>query len=126
MTATQKKPTWIDLKRQLIELDRPALLGLIQDVYSTSKDNQAFLHARFALGEDVLEPYKAIIDRWVCPDVMRNQVISVAKGKKAISDYGQLEATIRRFDPTLAGGFAARPHRGMTENMLTSPGIDHP
>lgn len=126
MTATQKKPTWIDLKRQLIELDRPALLGLIQDVYSTSKDNQAFLHARFALGEDVLEPYKAIIDRWVCPDVMRNQVISVAKGKKAISDYGQLEATIRRFDPNLAGGFAAHPHRGMTENMLTSPGIDHP
>jgi len=38
-------------------------------------------------GEDVLEPYKATIDRWVCPDVMRNQDISVAKAKKAISDY---------------------------------------
>jgi hypothetical protein len=35
----------------------------------SSKSNQAFLHARFALGEDVLEPYKASIDRWVCPDV---------------------------------------------------------
>jgi hypothetical protein len=35
----------------------------------------------------VLEPYKATIDRWVCPDVMRNQEISVAKAKKAISDY---------------------------------------
>jgi len=62
-------------------------LGLIQDLYAASKHNQAFLHARFTLGEDVLEPYKTTIDRWVCPDVMRNQDISVAKAKKAISDY---------------------------------------
>jgi hypothetical protein len=87
MTGRKKKPTWTDLKRQLADLDRPALLGLIQDLYAASKSNQAFLHARFALGEDVLEPYKSTIDRWVCPDVMRNQDISVAKAKKAISDY---------------------------------------
>jgi len=81
------KPTWSDLKRQLTDLDRPSLLTLIHDLYAASKNNQAFLHARFALGEDVLEPYKTTIDRWVCPDVMRNQDISVAKAKKAISDY---------------------------------------
>lgn len=83
----KKKPTWTDLKRQLADLDRPALLALIQDLYAASKSNKAFLHARFALGENVLEPYKTTIDRWVCPDVMRNQDISVAKAKKAISDY---------------------------------------
>jgi hypothetical protein len=87
MTGRKKIPTWIDLKRQLADLDRPALQGLIQDLYSASKNNQSFLHARFALGADVLEPYKSTIDRWVCPDVMRNQYISVAKAKKAISDY---------------------------------------
>ncbi len=85
--SSKKKPTWTDLKRQLADLDRPALLGLIQDLYAASNNNQAFLHARFALGEDVLEPYKAVIERWVCPDVMRNQDISVAKARKAISDY---------------------------------------
>ncbi len=85
--SSKKKPTWTDLKRRLADLDRPALLALIQDLYAASKDNQTFLHARFALGEDVLEPYKATIDRWVCPDVMRNQDISTAKAKKAISDY---------------------------------------
>jgi hypothetical protein len=42
---------------------------------------------RFALGDDVFEPYKATIDRWVCPDVMRNQDISIFKAKKAILDY---------------------------------------
>lgn len=87
MTGRKKNPTWSDLKRQLADLDRPALLGLIQDIYAASKNNQAFLHARFALGEGVLEPYKDTIDRWVCPDVMRNQDISVAKARKAISDY---------------------------------------
>ncbi|MBK1674749.1 hypothetical protein CKO35_15915 [Ectothiorhodospira shaposhnikovii] len=46
---------------------------------------QSLILARFALGEDVLEPYKSTIDRWVCPDVMRNQDISVAKAKKAPS-----------------------------------------
>jgi hypothetical protein len=85
--SNKKKPTWSDLKRQLANLDRSALLALIQDLYAANKNNQAFLHARFALGEDVLEPYRATIDRWVCPDVMRNQDISVAKAKKAISDY---------------------------------------
>jgi hypothetical protein len=82
--SNKKKPTWTDLKRQLADLDHPALLVLIQGLYAASKNNQAFLHARFALGEDVLEPFKATIDRWVCPDVMRNQDISVSKAKKAI------------------------------------------
>ena len=85
--SRKKKPGWSDLKRSLSGLDRPALLGLIQDLYAASTNNQTFLHARFALGEDALEPYKATIRRWVCPDVMRNQDISIAKAKKAISDY---------------------------------------
>jgi len=32
-------------------------------------------------------PYKVIIDRWLWPDVLTNQVISIAKAKKAITDY---------------------------------------
>lgn len=85
--TTQTKPTWNNLKRTLAAMDQKVLLGLVQDLYSASKDNQAFLHARFDLGEDILKPYKATISRWVCPDVMRNQDISVSKAKKAISDY---------------------------------------
>jgi hypothetical protein len=69
----RKKPVWSDLKRHLADLDQPALLGLIRDLYAANKNNQAFLHARFAIGEDVLGPYKATIDRGVCPDVMSNQ-----------------------------------------------------
>lgn len=85
--SNKKKPTWSDLKRQLSDLDNKSLLELLRDLYAANKDNKAFLHARFALGDDVLEPYKATIDRWVCPDVMSSQDISIAKAKKAISDY---------------------------------------
>jgi len=80
-------PTWSDVKGKLVEFDRSALLGIIQDLYAASKDNQAFLHARFDLGGDVLAPYKTIINRWLWPDVIKNQDTSVATAKKAIADF---------------------------------------
>ena len=75
------------MKANLAEFDRAALLGLVQDLYAADKNNQAFLHARFGLGRDVLAPYKAHIDRWLWPDVARSQWTSVATAKKAIADY---------------------------------------
>jgi hypothetical protein len=80
-------PTWSDVKTKLADFDRAGLIGLVQDLYAASKDNQAFLHARFALGDGVLKPYKVTIDRWLWPDVFKNQDTSVSKAKKAISDY---------------------------------------
>lgn len=85
--AKKSQPSWTDVKSKLGDFDRAGLIGLIQDLYAASKDNQAFLHARFALGDDVLKPFKATIDRWLWPDVFKNQDISVAKAKKAIADY---------------------------------------
>jgi hypothetical protein len=80
-------PTWNDVKTALMEFDRAGLRGLVQDLYTTSKDNQAFLHARLGLGHDQLQPFKASISRWISPDPMKAQPISVSKAKKAIADY---------------------------------------
>jgi len=80
-------PTWSDVKAHLADMDRAALIKLVQDLYLANKDNQAFLHARFRMGADVLEPYKATIDRWLWPDVVKHQDTSIAKAKKAIADY---------------------------------------
>lgn len=80
-------PSWNDVKTRLADFDRAGLIGLVQDLYAASKDNQAFLHARFSLGDDVLKPYKSTLDRWLWPDVFKNQDTSVSKAKKAISDY---------------------------------------
>src|SRR5258708_1127503 len=81
------KPSWTDVKAELASFDRLGLLGLIQDLYAAHKDNQTFLHARFGLGADVLKPYKETLDRWLWPDVLRNQDTSVVKAKQAISSY---------------------------------------
>jgi hypothetical protein len=59
----------------------------VQDLYTASKDNQAFLHARLGLGHDQLQPFKACISNWIFPNVINNQAISVSKAKKAIADY---------------------------------------
>jgi len=89
MTKRESKSqlTWTDVKAQLATFDRTALLGLLHHLYAAHKDNQAFLHARFGLGEDVLETYKKTIDRWLWPDPFRNQDTSVSKAKQAISHY---------------------------------------
>jgi hypothetical protein len=89
IVAKKKKasPTWIDVKDALGAFDRAGLLGLFQDLYAANKDNQAFLHARLGLGRDQLDPYKASISTWICPDIMRNEPISVSKAKRAIADY---------------------------------------
>jgi len=85
--AAKATASWSDVKAKLADFDRTGLIGLVQDLYAASKDNQTFLHARFGLGGDVLKPYKTTIDRWLWPDVFKNQNTSVTKAKKAIGDY---------------------------------------
>ena len=80
-------PTWNDVKTALMDFDRAGLRGLVQDLYTASKDNQAFLHARLGLGQDQLRPFKASISKWISPDLVKAQHISVSKAKKAIADY---------------------------------------
>ncbi len=91
--AGRSSRSWTDVKSTLAAFDRAGLLGLVHDLYAASKDNQVFLHARLHLGEDVLKPYKEAIDRWLWPDVFKNQDTSVAKAKKAITDYKKASGT---------------------------------
>ena len=80
-------PIWSDVRAALLDFDSAGLRGFVQDLYTASKDNQAFLHARLGLGHDQLRPFKASISRWICPDLMKGQPVSVSKAKKAIADY---------------------------------------
>src|ERR1700730_17310598 len=84
---SKSQPSWTDVTAKLASFDRKDLLGLIQDLYTAHKDNQTFLHARFGVGEDALQPYKQIINRWVSPDAFKKQDISVVKARQAISNY---------------------------------------
>lgn len=87
MATKKNTASWSNVKTRLADFDRAGLLALLQDLYTASMENKAFLHARLNLGDDVLKPYKVTIDRWLWPDVFKNQDTSVSKAKKAISDY---------------------------------------
>lgn len=89
MTKRESKsgPTWTDVKAKLAAFDRTALVDLIHHLYAADQGNQAFLHARFGLGEDALVPYKKSLARWLWPDPFRNKDTSVSKAKQAISHY---------------------------------------
>ena len=86
-TEAKRQVTWSDVKTRLADFDRAGLMDLVHGLYVASKNNQAFLHTRFALGGDTLSPYKATIARWLWPDVFKRQDTSVTRAKQAISDY---------------------------------------
>lgn len=83
----KSKPKWADVKSRLVSFDRAALLGLLQDLYAADEGNRAFLHARFGLGEDPLQPYKETIEGSLWPDVCRGRQASVSTAKGAITRY---------------------------------------
>ncbi|MDJ0707956.1 MAG: hypothetical protein QNJ46_32185 [Leptolyngbyaceae cyanobacterium MO_188.B28] len=100
--ASNKKPTWKDVKAILVEKEKSELLGLVADLYSASAENKSFIHSRYSIGGKTLEPYKRIISESLYPDVYKNKPIRLSVGKKAISDYfkstkdkaGQLELMV--------------------------------
>ncbi len=49
-SSKQSTPSWSVVKTQLTDFDHAGLVSLVRDLYAASKDNQAFLHARFDLG----------------------------------------------------------------------------
>jgi hypothetical protein len=84
---SKANPTWEEVKAELAGFDRAALLALLQDLYAAAEDNRAFLHSRFGLGQDPLQPYKKIMERWLWPDIFRGEETSVSRAKRAISNY---------------------------------------
>lgn len=77
------------MKSALVDIDHKQLLKLVADLYRFSKENQAFLHARFGVADDPIEPYKKTIDECMHPDIYSNKPIQIAKAKKAISSYSK-------------------------------------
>lgn len=55
---TRTAPTWSEVKAKLAPFDRDRLVGLLSDLHSLSRDNQAFLHARLGYCREA-KPFRA-------------------------------------------------------------------
>jgi hypothetical protein len=86
---TSSRPTWLEVKAAVVKLDQKQLVKLVADLYRFSKENQAFLHARFAVGDDPLGPYKKTINDCMYPDIYSKKPIQISKAKRAISSYSK-------------------------------------
>ena len=83
----KSKRRWAEVKAHLASFDRAPLLRVLEDLYAEDNGNRAFLHARFGLGENPLQPYKKIIDGSLWPDVFRGERTSVSTARRAITQY---------------------------------------
>ena len=88
-TKKNKKTTWNDLKKEVVELDHSQMVDLIKDLYRLSKSNSDFLHARFSVGDDLISPYKKIVGNSMHPDIFKDEPVKISRAKKAISDYSK-------------------------------------
>jgi hypothetical protein len=87
MPTRLKSTVWPAVKIRLAGSDRSELVGLIHDLYFASAANRDFLHTRLRIGDDLLAPYKAKLDRWLWPDVLKRQQTSVERARKAVDDF---------------------------------------
>ena len=83
------RSTWSDVKSAMAGMDEKQLIALVSDLYRLSKENQAFFHARFSIGDDTLSPYKKTIEACMYPDIYKNKPVQISKAKQAISAYSK-------------------------------------
>ena len=98
---SEKKSTgWQNIRRQLDDWSKPALIALVKDLHDVSPDNRDFLLARFQAEENAgaaLEKYRHKIMEQFFP-ARGDGKLKLAEARKAIRDYrkatGNLTGTI--------------------------------
>lgn len=90
----KQTPSWSDVKTKVERLDQQGLIGLVSDLYNLSQGNKDFLHTRFSVSDDILAPYKKIIEECMYPDVL-NEDVRIHRAKRAIRDYSKATHNIK-------------------------------
>ena len=98
--SQKKSGSWRDVRQQLNNWTKPALIELVKDLYEASLDNRDFLHARFQAEANTgtaLEKYRRKIVEQFFPTRGFGK-LKLAEARKAIRDYrkatGNLIGTI--------------------------------
>ena len=85
-----KKPTWIDVKKSIKDIEGPHLIELVKELYQLSDENRDFLHARFLGGTASLKKYRKTIQNSLYPDIMDDDdSFDFEKAENAIKTYAK-------------------------------------
>ena len=85
--ASQRQPSWADIKTKLHAFDKSGLVGLIHDLYEASTANRRFLQARLLPSPSAVEKYRRLVAEAVFPDPFSRRRISLRDGTAAITEY---------------------------------------
>jgi hypothetical protein len=85
--ASQRQPSWADVKTKLDAFDRKSLIGLIHDLYEASTANRRFLHARLLPSPSAVEKYRRLVTQAVFPDPFSRRRVSLRDATAAITEY---------------------------------------
>src|SRR5438128_3201638 len=85
--ASQRQPSWTDVKTRLEALDRRGLVGLVHDLYEANTANRRFLQARLLPSPSAVEKYRRLVAEAVFPDPFSRRRISLRDGTAAITEY---------------------------------------
>ena len=85
--ASQRQPSWADIKTKLEEFDSKGLVGLVRDLYEASTANRRFLHARLIPSPSAVEKYRRLVADAVFPDPFSRRRVSLRDATAAITEY---------------------------------------
>ena len=85
--ASQRQPSWTDVKTRLEALDRRGLVDLVHDLYEANTANRRFLQARLLPSPNAVEKYRKLVTEAVFPDPFSQRRVSLRDGTAAITEY---------------------------------------
>ena len=85
--ASQRQPSWADIKTKLEAFDKSGLVGLVHDLYEASTANRRFLRARLLPSPSAVEKYRRLVAEAVFPDPFSRRRVSLRDGTAAITEY---------------------------------------
>jgi len=85
--ASQRQPSWADIKTKLEAFDQKGLVGLVHDLYEASTANRRFLHARLLPSPSAVEKYRRLVADAVFPDPFSRRRVSLRDATAAITEY---------------------------------------
>src|SRR5437773_3112542 len=85
--ASQRQPSWADIKTKLEGFDLKDLVGLVHDLYEASTANRRFLQARLLPSPSAVEKYRRLVADAVFPDPFSKWRVSLRDATAAITEY---------------------------------------
>src|SRR5881296_3772314 len=85
--ASQRQPSWTDIKTKLEAFDKNGLVGLVHDLYEASTANRRFLQARLLPSPSAVAKYRRLVAEAVFPDPFSRRRVSLRDGTAAITEY---------------------------------------